>query len=96
MATTQTVILASGTTAASSAAQTLDAGVEAKVCAYTTSAQWADGAYLTVKYDTPGDDQFIARLTEDSPGVRLVGPLTFIVSRGVQPTGHALAAIKET
>jgi hypothetical protein len=92
--TTQTVILASGTAANSSSSRSIAAGVEFKVCAYTTGAAWPDGGYLTVEYDTPGDDQVIVKLTKDAPGVRMVGPITYIVHRN--PQFVALAAIEET
>jgi hypothetical protein len=90
----QTVILASGTTAASSSPRTLAAGQEAKVCAYTTSHTWSPDGYLTIQYDTPGDNQPFVKLTEEAPAVRLVGPLTYIVDR--TPQSVALAAIEET
>lgn len=90
----QTVILASGTTAASSSPRTIAAGVEFKVVAYTTGQQWPQDAYIEVNYDTPGDNQPIGRLSADEPGVSMTGPITYIVTRN--PQSRALAVIEET
>lgn len=89
----QTQILAAGTTTATSTDVTIAAGAFANVTAFTSGNQWANGDYLTVFIDTNGDDQAIAQLTFDEPGVTLQGPGVFRVKR--TPLNSALGASSE-
>lgn len=77
----QTIILAAGTTAATSTDVTLAAGAFANIAAYTSSSQWLAGLNLGVYLDTGGDDALIATLNRDTPRFLAQGPGVYRVRR---------------
>ena len=92
----QATILAAGQTAATSSDLVLAAGASATVGIFATG-RIPSGVELSVFLDTPGDDQFIARLTEQDSATSIMGPGTYRVKRpDVSAYGLGVGAFTET
>lgn len=92
---TQTTILASGTTAATSTDVVLAAGAVANIGIFATSGTPPQsGNVAMVCMDTPGGDLDIMGLGADCPVTAVSGPGTFRVKRAA--VSSAIGAFSET
>jgi len=83
------LILAAGTTAATSSDVVVAADTVANLVAFTVAPEkWFD-TLLRVFVDTDGDDQFVCVLSAQRPSVTVQGPGTYRVAR----TGGGQSAV---
>jgi hypothetical protein len=79
---TQSIILATGQAAATSTDVVVAAGEVVTIGLFTGGVAAPSGAEIIVAIATPGQDQFVAKLTNTSPTTVLSGPGTFKAKRG--------------
>ena len=92
---TQTTILASGTTAATSTDVVLAAGATANIGIFAaTGTPPQSGPVAMLCMDTPGGDLDILPLSAERPATSVSGPGTFRVKRS--PVTAAIGAFSET
>lgn len=73
----QTTILAAGQTAATSSDVTVAAGAMLTIGIFTSSGPVPSGVEIDVRIDTPGEDNFVAKLTQANQVTVINGPGTF-------------------
>lgn len=73
----QTTILAAAQTAATSSDVTVAAGSVLTIGLFTSSGPVPSGVEIDVRIDTPGADNFVAKLTHANQATVLTGPGTF-------------------
>lgn len=86
----QSIIIAAGTTAASSAQRVIPAGVAATYCIYASTGAVQPDMSADIVYDTAGGDVGIASLNVSVPVVQIQGPATIIVNKQVSATACAV------
>jgi len=92
----QNTVLAAGTTAAVSTDIVIAAGAEVIVGVFSSvAANMPLGARFNILLDTPGSDQFIAKLDNEHRAQVLTGPGTYRVSRNAY-TGAAFGVFSVT
>lgn len=95
MAVTQTTILASGTTEATSTTVAVDAGMVQSVGIFgAAGAVLPAGVAFAVQRVTPGSPNPVAYLTNGSRDTQLSGPATYVVKRPPL-TGDAFGVFKD-
>ena len=77
----QTVIVAAGTTAASSTTQTIASGASATFVIYAASGGVQPDMSAEIAYDTPGGDVGVSCLSVSVPAVQIQGPAQVIVKK---------------
>lgn len=73
----QSTILAAGQTAATSTDVVVAAGTFVSIGLFTTSGPVPSGVEIDVRADTPGQDNFVCKLTQANQLTALAGPGTF-------------------
>ena len=73
----QSTILAAGQTAATSTDVVLAPGAVATIGLFTSAGPVPSGVEIDVRIDTPGEDNFAAKLTQANQVTVLTGPGTF-------------------
>lgn len=91
---TQTTVLAAGNTEATSTDIVVAAGAQVTVGLFSASGVLPYGVRFIVYQDTPGGDQFVARLEENARTTVLSGPGTYRVKRPAY-TGTAFGVFTE-
>jgi len=91
----QATVLATGTTEATSTDITIAAGEAVTVGIFAAGGRLPASVAFTVKQDTPGGDNVVARLTNVERATVLAGPGTYRVSRPAYE-GTAFGVFTET
>ena len=86
----QTIIIAAGTTAASSAVRTIASGASATYCLYASTGDVQPDMSASIVYDTAGGDVLICSLHSSVPIVQIDGPATIIVNKQASATACAV------
>ena len=73
----QNTILAAGQTAATSSNVVVAPGAVVTIGLFTSSGPVPSGVEIDVRMDTPGDDNFVAKLTQANQTTVISGPGTF-------------------
>ena len=91
----QATVLATGTTEATSTDITVAAGESVTVGIFAAGGRLPSRVAFTVKQDTPGGDNVVARLTNVERATVLAGPGTYRVHRPAY-SGTAFGVFTET